>query len=131
MLLAEDNTSGFREFIEESRKKFIDQKTRHKLLLNFCIQELYNLRYIMHMIIYIMRWFNVIEKEKKVENSVRNFRRALDLTQQELADKINVHRQTIVSIEKRKYEPTIGIVLRLSHELNVPVEKLFFFEKNE
>ena len=67
----------------------------------------------------------------KVKNNVRYIRRLLDITQQDLANKIGVHRQTIIAIEKQKYEPTIGIVLALSHVLNEPVEKLFFIDKEK
>lgn len=56
----------------------------------------------------------------------------MDITQQDLADQVGVHRQTILAIEKQKYEPTIGIVLALSEALNQPVENLFFWdEENE
>lgn len=52
-----------------------------------------------------------------------------DFTQEELSDRIGVHRQTIVALEKQKYEPSIGIVLMLSAVLNEPIDKLFFLEE--
>ena len=64
-------------------------------------------------------------------NDVRLYRRMLDLTQEELADRVGVHRQTILAIEKQKYEPAIGVVLALSNVLNQPVEKLFFWGQDE
>lgn len=71
-------------------------------------------------------------KRGKVKNNIRNVRRMMDITQQDLADQVGVHRQTILAIEKQKYEPTIGIVLALSEALNQPVENLFFWdEENE
>ncbi|GEN30928.1 putative transcriptional regulator [Cerasibacillus quisquiliarum] len=71
-------------------------------------------------------------KRGKVKNNIRNVRRMMDITQQDLADQVGVHRQTILAIEKQKYEPTIGIVLALSKALNQPVENLFFWdEENE
>ncbi|SDY03950.1 putative transcriptional regulator [Evansella caseinilytica] len=66
---------------------------------------------------------------RKVKNNVRTLRRTLDITQEELASQVGVHRQTIIAIEKQKYEPTIGIVLSLSQILKEPVEKLFFVEE--
>ncbi len=51
------------------------------------------------------------------------------MTQEELANKVGVHRQTIISIEKQKYEPAIGVVLTISEVLNKPIEKLFYLEK--
>ncbi|WP_260287087.1 helix-turn-helix transcriptional regulator [Peribacillus aracenensis] len=68
-------------------------------------------------------------KRGKVKNNVRYFRRLHDFTQEELSDRIGVHRQTIVALEKQKYEPSIGIVLMLSAVLNEPIDKLFFFEE--
>ncbi|MGM0885879.1 MAG: helix-turn-helix transcriptional regulator [Bacillota bacterium] len=68
-------------------------------------------------------------KRGKVKNNVRYFRRLHDFTQEELSDRIGVHRQTIVALEKQKYEPSIGIVLMLSAVLNEPIDKLFFLEE--
>ncbi|MED3710572.1 helix-turn-helix transcriptional regulator [Peribacillus frigoritolerans] len=68
-------------------------------------------------------------KRGKVKNNVRYFRRLHDFTQEELSDLIGVHRQTIVALEKQKYEPSIGIVLMLSAVLNEPIDKLFFLEE--
>ncbi|MFE0506616.1 helix-turn-helix transcriptional regulator [Peribacillus butanolivorans] len=68
-------------------------------------------------------------KRGKVKNNVRHFRRIHDFTQEELSDRIGVHRQTIVALEKQKYEPSIGIVLMLSAVLNEPIDKLFFLEE--
>ena len=59
---------------------------------------------------------------------VRSHRLRVDLTQQGLADRVGVTRQTILSIEKGKYSPTVGLALRLAHELNVRVEELFALE---
>ena len=63
-----------------------------------------------------------------VNNNVRHYRRLINLTQEEFADKIGVHRQTVIAIEKRKYEPSIGVVLMISSVLKEPIEKLFFFD---
>ncbi|MFE4352062.1 helix-turn-helix transcriptional regulator [Peribacillus butanolivorans] len=68
-------------------------------------------------------------KRGKVKNNVRYFRRLHDFTQEELSDRIGVHRQTIVALEKQKYEPSIRIVLMLSAVLNEPIDKLFFLEE--
>ncbi len=48
-----------------------------------------------------------------------------DLTQQELADRAGVSRQTIVSIEKGRYNPTVGLALTLARILDTTVEALF------
>jgi putative transcriptional regulator len=51
------------------------------------------------------------------------------MTQQELADRIGVTRQTIFSIEKGKYSPSVGLALRLAVVFGVPVEELFELEE--
>lgn len=51
-----------------------------------------------------------------------------DMTQQDLADRVGVTRQTILSIEKGRYNPTIGLALLLAREMKVPVEDLFELE---
>ncbi len=53
------------------------------------------------------------------------------LTQQDLADRIGVTRQTILSIEKGKYSPSVGLALRLAQIFDVPVEDLFELEEGE
>ncbi|MBD3222569.1 helix-turn-helix domain-containing protein [bacterium] len=67
-----------------------------------------------------------------VTNSVKRRRRHHgDLTQQQLADMVGVSRQTIVSIEKGKYNPTVGLALSLARALGVTVEQLFQLDPGE
>lgn len=63
-----------------------------------------------------------------IRSDLRRRRRAADLTQQSLADKVGVTRQTILSIEKGNYSPTVGLALRLAAVLNLRVEDLFQLE---
>lgn len=70
-------------------------------------------------------------RKRHLKNNVRQFRRMNELTQEELADQVGVHRQTIVSIEKQKYDPSVSIVLMLSKVLDVPIERLFYFEEEK
>ena len=56
---------------------------------------------------------------------VRRFRKTRDLTQQDLADRLGVTRQTILSIEKGKYRPSIELALLLAREFGCQVEDLF------
>ena len=62
----------------------------------------------------------------EVRNHVRRHRRQLhDMTQQELADRVGVTRQTILSIERGRYNPSVGLALRLARTFGVAVEVLF------
>lgn len=65
-----------------------------------------------------------------VSNRLRRHRLMADgMTQQELADRVGVTRQTILSIEKGKYNPSVGLALRLALTFGVAVEELFELEK--
>jgi len=64
-----------------------------------------------------------------MKNHVRRHRfDAGDMTQQELADKVGVTRQTILSIEKGKFKPSVELALRLARVLDTSVEQLFELE---
>jgi len=58
-------------------------------------------------------------------NHVHEKRKALGLTQEDLATAIGVTRQTIISIEKGNYLPSILLAIKLSQALSVSVEDLF------
>ena len=53
------------------------------------------------------------------------------MTQQELADRVGVTRQTVLSIERGRYNPSVGLALRLAGTFEVPVEALFRIEQEE
>ena len=53
------------------------------------------------------------------------------MTQQQLAERVGVTRQTIISVERGKYKPSIELALRLAHVFGVPVEALFELENAE
>jgi len=64
-----------------------------------------------------------------MKNHLKRFRfNAGELTQQELAEKVGVTRQTIISIEKGKFKPSVELALRLARILGVSVEQLFELE---
>jgi putative transcriptional regulator len=66
-----------------------------------------------------------------VQNRVREVRSDLGLTQDQLADLVGVARQSIISIEKGRFLPTVETALRISAALKAPVEDLFWLsEKN-
>lgn len=61
-----------------------------------------------------------------VRNHVRRYRRQVpDMTQQELADRVGVTRQTILAIERGRYNPSVALALRIAAVFSVPVEALF------
>jgi putative transcriptional regulator len=65
-------------------------------------------------------------KEQHISNDIRKLRFLHDeMTQQELANKVGVTRQTIVAIEKGKYPPTLEISFRIATVFNKGLEEVF------
>lgn len=64
----------------------------------------------------------------RLDNSVRQRRQASELTQEALAARCLVSRQTIIALEKGNYEPSLGLALRLATALGATVEDLFRLE---
>jgi len=60
-----------------------------------------------------------------VENEVYELRSKKGVTQEALADKMRVSRQTIIAIEKGNYTPSVLLALKLAGFFNIPVEKMF------
>ena len=52
-------------------------------------------------------------------------------TQQELADRVMVSRQTINSLERGRYSPSITLAFRLARQFDVPIEDLFLYSDME
>ncbi|MBN9647632.1 MULTISPECIES: helix-turn-helix transcriptional regulator [Terrisporobacter] len=61
-------------------------------------------------------------------SNLKKYRQFNELTQEELAKKVNVRRETIARLENGKYNPSLELAVRISKELNTPIEKLFIFE---
>lgn len=66
-----------------------------------------------------------------LKNNLKIARIQADLTQQQLADKIGVTRQTISLIEKGKYNPTLKLCLDLCYTVNRTLDELFWVDKEE
>ncbi len=64
-----------------------------------------------------------------ISNNIRKLRFNHDeMTQQALADKVGVTRQTIVAIENAKYFPSLELAFRVARAFNLPLEEVFSFE---
>jgi len=64
--------------------------------------------------------------QESTHNAVSTARKNLGCTQAELAEKVAVTRQTIISIEKGNYTPSVLLALKLAQALNKSVEELFW-----
>jgi putative transcriptional regulator len=64
--------------------------------------------------------------ESVIKNQIRKFRfENNEMTQQELADKVGVTRQTIIAIEADKYSPSLMLAFKIAKAFNVPLESVF------
>ena len=66
-----------------------------------------------------------------MDNRIRELRKALDLSQQELARQCRVTRQTINAIENQKYDPTLALAFRLAAALGTRVDGLFQYREED
>jgi putative transcriptional regulator len=67
-----------------------------------------------------------------MNNKIKYFRFMTgEMTQQQLAEKTGVTRQTIIAIEKGSFNPSVKLALKLSKILNEKVENLFFLEEKD
>lgn len=66
-----------------------------------------------------------------LKNRVKELRARHNLTQNELGERVGVTRQTIGFIEKGNFSPSITLSLRISRELQIPLEELFWLEEEE
>ena len=65
-----------------------------------------------------------------IRNNIRKLRFYHDeMTQQQLAEKVKVTRQTIVAIEKGKYTPSLDLAFRIARAFDAPLEEVFFLEE--
>ena len=63
-----------------------------------------------------------------MKNKLKVYRAMNDLTQESLAQKLGVTRQTVVSIEIGRYDPSIGLAFRIGKLFNVRIEDVFEYE---
>lgn len=66
-----------------------------------------------------------------MKNTIKVERAKLNITQQDLAEKVGVSRQTINSIEAERYIPSSVLALKISKVFNMTVNELFTLEEND
>jgi putative transcriptional regulator len=65
----------------------------------------------------------------RIKNRLKVFRAENDWTQQNVANKLNISRQTISAIEKGKYNPSLGLAFKIAQLFNCKIEDIFIFEE--
>jgi len=66
-----------------------------------------------------------------MKNNIKVERAIMSFTQEELANRISVSRQTINAMEANKYVPSTVLALKIARVFNKPVEQIFFLEEND
>lgn len=66
-----------------------------------------------------------------VKNKVMEYRRQFGYSQEKLADKLDVSRQTIISIEKGKYNPSLPLAMMMAEIFQTNVESIFMLEEKD
>lgn len=64
-----------------------------------------------------------------MKNKLKVFRAMHDLTQEQLAGKIGVSRQTVIAIENNKYLPSLGLAFKIAKLFKVMIEDIFTYEE--
>ena len=66
-----------------------------------------------------------------MKNKVEEFRKQNNENQEDLANIVGVSRQTIISIEKGKYNPSILLAFKIANHYNKSIEEIFIYEEDE
>ena len=64
-----------------------------------------------------------------MKNKLEELRKNKGLSQEQFAEKVLVSRQTIISLEKGRYNPSLDLAFRLSKFFNAPIEDIFIYEE--
>jgi putative transcriptional regulator len=67
-------------------------------------------------------------ENKIMKNKLKVYRAMHDLTQEELAKELKITRQTIIAIEKLKYDPSLGLAFKIARFFKVKIEDIFLDE---
>lgn len=61
------------------------------------------------------------------ECRLKHYRLAKGWTQEELADKVGVRRETIMRLEKAQYNPSLKLAIDIARAIDAPIEEIFIF----
>lgn len=65
-----------------------------------------------------------------MKNNIKKFRAKYNFTQDELAEMLDVSRQTIISLEKERYNPSIMLAFKLARIFSCQIEDIFIYEED-
>lgn len=64
-----------------------------------------------------------------MKNRLRVYRTMTNLTQGELAEKLGITRQTVIAIEKERYDPSLDLAFKLAKFFKVSIEDIFQYDE--
>ena len=67
-------------------------------------------------------------RDGKMRNEIKVCRARRDMTQDELSRAMGVSRQTIIAIEKGRYDPSLPLAFRLAHYFGLDIEDIFIYD---
>lgn len=66
-----------------------------------------------------------------MQTRIQELRKARSITQSELADAVNVTRQTIISLENGRYKASLVLAHKISQFFGIPIEEIFIFNEED
>jgi putative transcriptional regulator len=70
--------------------------------------------------------------KSRISNNIRKLRfNSGEMTQQQLAEKVGVTRQTIIAMEQDKYSPSLELAFRIARVFAVPLEEVFSYDPED
>ena len=73
----------------------------------------------------------MIRKIVKMKNNIRQLRAIIEISQEDLANDLDVTRQTIIAIEKGKYNPSLPLAFKIALYFSRRIEDIFIFMPDE
>ncbi len=65
-----------------------------------------------------------------MNNKIKEYRKSIKITQDDLARAVDVTRQTIISLENGRYDASLKLAHKIAHYFNVAIEDIFIFEED-
>ena len=75
--------------------------------------------------------FIIITMVLIVKTRIKELRARYNMTQEDLAKKVNVRRETIIFLEKGKYNPSLQLAYSISKQFNLSIEEIFIFNDDK
>jgi putative transcriptional regulator len=72
-----------------------------------------------------------MKKMVKMKTRIKELRARYNFTQEQLADKVGVRRETILFIESGKYNPSLKLAFKIAKELKSKIDEIFIFENKD